>query len=312
MSGFRFAGQHFGGVPRDYWRSRNAELDPQSDYEEIYRNIAQYEFPWEILQSLSLALFRTFAVPSIGEILDRTKEFELHTQKRYDDTSLLLDQPTTKGFDSDAGRTAIRRINQMHRAYNISNDDLRYVLSTFVVVPIRWISRYGKRPLDPGEVLATVFFYQHLGKMMGIQNIPADYQEFSDLMDDYEAQHFRRNPASHRVADSTLELVITFYPRQLEPIVRAAAKSVMDAPLLDALGYQPPPLAFIRATDALLVGRGWVMRLFPARRTGALAENYSRMRSYPGGFALRGLGTFPERDTASKQTSQSPRATHSI
>ena len=42
------------------------------------------------------------------------------------------------GFDSDEGKTAIRRINQMHRSYDISNDDLRYVLATFVVVPKRW------------------------------------------------------------------------------------------------------------------------------------------------------------------------------
>ncbi|MCH9719138.1 MAG: DUF2236 domain-containing protein [Actinomycetia bacterium] len=298
MSGFRVGGNHFGGVPRDYWRRRNAALDPQRDYAEIYRNIAQYEFPWEILQSLSLALFRTFAVPTIGELLDRTQEFQRHTQKRYDDTTLLLEQPTTAGFDSDAGRTAIRRINQMHRAYDISNNDLRYVLSTFVVVPIRWIADYGKRPLDPGEVRATVAFYQHLGRMMGIKDIPADYQEFGDLMDDYEGQHFRTNPASRRVADATLNLLTSFYPRPLMPLVQAAARSMMDPPLLAALAYQRPPTAFYRATHALLAARGRILRLFPARRTGALAENYARMRSYPGGFALQDLGTFPERDHA--------------
>lgn len=40
------------------------------------------------------------------------------------------------------GRTAIRRINQMHRSYEISNEDMRYVLCTFVVMPKRWLDAY--------------------------------------------------------------------------------------------------------------------------------------------------------------------------
>ena len=33
----------------------------------------------------------------------------------------------------------------MHRSYDISDDDLRYVLATFVVTPIRWLDAYGWR-----------------------------------------------------------------------------------------------------------------------------------------------------------------------
>ncbi|MFJ7945023.1 hypothetical protein ACIQ6K_15445 [Streptomyces sp. NPDC096354] len=51
--------------------------------------------------------------------------------KRFDrlngDTALPLDAVVEHGFDSDQGRTAtIRWINQMHRSYDISNDDMRY------------------------------------------------------------------------------------------------------------------------------------------------------------------------------------------
>ncbi|WP_372351857.1 hypothetical protein [Streptomyces sp. KL116D] len=41
-------------------------------------------------------------------------------------------------------------MNQMHRAYDIPDDDLRYVLATFVVVP-RWIDDYGWRKLSPAR-----------------------------------------------------------------------------------------------------------------------------------------------------------------
>ena len=39
-------------------------------------------------------------------------------------------------------------MNQMHGAYAISNDDMRYVLSTFVVIPMRWLDRFGWRPMS--------------------------------------------------------------------------------------------------------------------------------------------------------------------
>ena len=79
------------------------------------------EFPWDMTQALSFALFRTYAVPSIGRLLDQTGEFARDTQKRYDDTGLLLDEPSRHGLHSDRGRRAIRRINQMHGAYDIAH-----------------------------------------------------------------------------------------------------------------------------------------------------------------------------------------------
>lgn len=124
-------------------------LDPERDFLEIYRLTATYEFPWDITRALELALYRTYAVPSIGRLLAETSELTDRSQKRYDDTALLLDAVVEHGFDSDSGRTAIRRINQMHRSYDISNDDMRYVLCTFVVVPKRWIDRYGWRRIRP-------------------------------------------------------------------------------------------------------------------------------------------------------------------
>src|SRR6185437_3929322 len=102
-------------------------------------------------RALELALYRTYAVPSIGRLLATTAELTNRTQKRYDDTALLLDAVVEHGFDGEDGRTAIRRINQMHRSYEISNEDMRYVLCTFVVMPNRWLDAYGWRRLTPHE-----------------------------------------------------------------------------------------------------------------------------------------------------------------
>ena len=134
-------------VRRHHWARRSMRLDPVDDAREILVGVAAHDYPWDMVQALSFALFRTYAVPSIGGLLDRTGEFTGRTQKRYDDTALLLEEVQQHGLESDRGRDAVRRVNRMHAMFDISNDDMRYVLATFVVVPKRWIDDHGFRPL---------------------------------------------------------------------------------------------------------------------------------------------------------------------
>ncbi|WP_203337765.1 oxygenase MpaB family protein [Nocardioides limicola] len=271
---------------------RNAGLDPETDYLEMGRNLALYDFPWDMNQALSLALFRTYAVPSVGRLLHDTGEFTERPQKRYDDTGLLLEAPITDGFDSERGRAAIRRINQMHRMYDISNDDMRYVLTTFVVVPKRWLDDFGWRRLTDDEVLASVRYYQALGRHLGIQGIPGDYDEFAQVMDDYEREHFAFDAGARAVADSTLRLMTTFYPRPVRPFAALFARGVMDRPLLAAFGYDDPgPLVRLLARTSLKA-RAKVVARMPARRTPKHVIDLPWVRSYPDGYDVTELGTF--------------------
>ncbi len=57
-------------------------LDPERDFLKIYRLTVIYEFPWDITRALELALYRTYAVPSIGRLLDETAELTGRSQKR--------------------------------------------------------------------------------------------------------------------------------------------------------------------------------------------------------------------------------------
>ena len=278
---------------RGHWRVRNDQLDPATDFAEIVRNLATHEFPWDTIQALSFALFRTYAVPGVGRLLDQTGAFAADTQKRYDDTALLLEPPGLLGFDHPDTRTAIRRINQMHRSYDIPNHQMRYVLSTFIVVPKRWNDDYGKRRLTRNEIDATVNYYRTLGRHLGIADIPKTFEEFSELMDTYEAEHFGFDAGGRRVADTTLELVTTFYPRPLRRAVEVFSRALMDEPLLRAFGYDVPHPVVVRTCRAALRARGRLLRYFPARRRPKLVEDFAWVRSYPDGYDLARLGTFP-------------------
>ncbi|MFF5498557.1 oxygenase MpaB family protein [Streptomyces aquilus] len=272
---------------------RIRRMDPYEDASEIYRLMAAYEFPWDFTRALELALYRTYAVPSIGRLLAETAELTDRTQKRYDDTSLLLDAVVEHGFGSEEGRTAVRRINQMHRGYDITNDDMRYVLCTFVVMPRRWIDAYAWRRLSRHEIVASAVHYRTLGRHMGITDIPGTYEEFEDCLDAYEEAHFGWDEGARRVSDATLDLMASWYPRPLAPLLRTSTLALLDEPLLRAFRYPAPGAG----TRALVRGavrlRGRAVRLLPPRSAPHFARQNWEIKGYPDGYRLAELGTRP-------------------
>ena len=283
---------------RDHWLRQVEALDPDADTEQIYRITAYHEFPWDIEKALSFALFRTYAVPSIGALLAGTGEFTWQTQKRYEDTALILEAALEHGLASGPGRDAVRRMNQMHHAYAISNDDMRYVLSTFVVVPKRWLDAYGWRSLSSNELLASVRYYQALGARMDIRGLPVDYDGFVQLLDDYERVHFAYDDAARGVADATLALLATIPPIDRLPawVAHLASRSLMDEPLLDAFRLRRPPGVVCALVRSVLRARGFALRWFPPRLAPRFVRDSTALRLYPHGHEVALLGTFPGRN----------------
>ena len=150
------------------WADEIASLDAEADAGRIVFLLGACEFAWDIERALEFALFRTYAVPSISGLLAKTGAFETATRKRYDDTELILSEITENGLDSDRGQAALARMNAMHGAYRIRNDDMLYVLSTFVFEPERWLARFGKRAMTDHEKAAVFAHYRRLGAAMGI------------------------------------------------------------------------------------------------------------------------------------------------
>lgn len=278
---------------RDHWLREIAKLDPERDYEEISRIGGTYEFPWDIQQSLSLALFRTYAVPSIGRLLYDTGAFTGDVQKRHDDTLLILYSMAIDGLESSRGHAAVKRMNQMHGSYDISNEDMRYVLSAFVVTPTRWIKHYGWRKGIPAEQLAAVRYYQRLGKLMGITDIPETYEAFEELLDAYEADNFAFDEKSLAVANSTLGLFESFYPRPMRRAANALLRALMEDHLLEAFHYKKPSAPVVFLARRLMRIRARLVAFLPARQLPKGVADFREVKSYPDGFRVEDLGTFP-------------------
>ena len=260
---------------------RIASLDSVEDCREIALLLSSLEFSWDIERALEFALFRTYAVPSISGLLARTGEFEQRPRKRYDDTELILAEIMENGFDSDRGRRALARMNDMHGRFRIADSDLRYVLSTFVFEPIRWLERYGRRCMTAHEQEAWFRYYRGLGERMGIPGIPDDLEEFWRFNQNYEASHFRLAESNKVMATATSNLLLGFYlPSWLLWAGRPVVRAIMDPPLIVAMGFAPAP-AWLRSLVATAMKlRARVLRRLPLRRRPRLLTRVRRP-TYP-------------------------------
>lgn len=265
---------------------RIQELDPEVDYDEIVRLTARHEFPWDYVQGTGIAFMRDYGIPSIAALLDRTREFEDHGVKRYDDTILIGDEATLDGIDSPRSHAALRRLNRIHGHYDIPNDEFAYVLATTIVGPVRWISAYGWRPLDPHELVALAKVTTRFGELMGIKDLPTTYDGYLTLLVAHERQHFAHTPAGTRLAEASIRIAREVAPPPLRPMLRRVTIAVMDEPLREALGMPRQPRWFVRAVHAGLRLRGRLLRLAPPRRTAYV----HRPTTYPGGYRLADLG----------------------
>jgi len=264
-------------------------LDPGRDHQRIVHLSFGYDFPWDSIRALEIALYRTYCVPSISALLDRTGEFRERTQQRYDDTSLIVAEMCKWGYESGRGKEALERMNWAHGHFKIANDDFLYVLSTFIYEPVRWIDRFGWRPTARNERLGYYWFWREIGTRMGITNIPDSYEALEAWSRAYEHAQFRFAETNHHVGSSTRDLFAAWFPRIFTPVVRYSIYAMLDDSMISAFGF-PKPLPLTRPLlRASLKLRGRFVRWLPPRREPHFFTD-SRNRTYPRGYRISELG----------------------
>jgi hypothetical protein len=221
--------------------------------------------------------------------LDKTAEFQHRAQKRYDDTDIIVSELMEHGYDSERGKRALRRMNQIHGRFAIANSDFLYVLSTFVYEPIRWNARFGWRTMCDKERLAMFYFWREVGRRMNIVDLPNDYAVFEQFNVNYERNYFCHTEANHRVGSATREMFASWFPMILRPLVRRAIYALLDDPLIIAFGFPKPSRAMRTVVSGALKLRAFVIRLLPRRRRPVLRTEMKH-RTYPEGYVMGDLG----------------------
>jgi hypothetical protein len=232
------------------WLDEIERLDPVRDCRRIVFIDTFIEFPFDTTRALELAFFKTFAVPSIAEILDSTGEFVQRGQKRYDDTDILISAFSEDGWDGDVGKRAIRRLNQIHGRFPIANDDYVYVLSALVLEPLRYNERFGWRRKTETERRAQFEFWKEIGRRMAIRDIPATLEEIDEYNRDYERTRYARTDAGVRLAEAQRDVFLAWLPWVPKALGARAISALLEPHVVDALGLVRPTQAERRATEA--------------------------------------------------------------
>ena len=240
-------------------------------------------------KSLEFALFRSYGIPSISQVLDRSGQFRLHGQRRYDDTALLLAEIVENGYESPRGKRAISTINRLHGKHSIGNDDMLYVLSTFAFEPMEWAERYGWRPLNEIEKRANYHFWFEVGTRMKIYDIPQTIEAFARFKSAYERANCVFHPANRRVAEAAIAVLQSWYPCVAHRLVRWAVYALLNDELRQAFYFPKAPFLVKRGLHAGLLLAAKVMRFMLPRRQPYLLT-HQKHRSYPSGYQIENMG----------------------
>jgi hypothetical protein len=279
-------------------RFRNLErirsLDPRRDHVAIYQTTVRYEFPWDMRMGLNLAFVRTFAMPDVAAVLVGTGELTGRTQRRLDDTGLLMYEIVLHGFDHPRGRAAIRRVNQLHRPYrHVDADAFRYVLACLMVVPMRWLDRYGWRPPCCHEREASYHFYRELGERMNISGIPDSRAALEEWFDAYDRAHLRPDGNAAAIERATRGRMLARFPRPLAPLGDALVSALYDERLRAATKVAAPGWPVRAGLHLGLRGRALLLRHVGRPRDIGLFADGIVTRSHPDGYDIGALGPSP-------------------
>lgn len=243
-------------------RNRILRMDPERDYEQIYRLMVFHEFPWDLRVAGKTMIWHLFAVPSTAAVVGATDALVT----RSEETSLVFGDLIEHGLDSGPGRATLRMINRAHRDWPIDAEDHRYALAALAVTAIRWLDRYGWRKPTAHERAAVAHFYAALGRRMGVPALPHGYAPLAAYLAECEATRIARSAPGQLCSDRTLDLARVRVGRLRALVVGPAIAAVLDPAIRDATGV-PGPGPLVRcAVAALLWTRPRVVRLMPPRR----------------------------------------------
>ncbi|KAF2495919.1 hypothetical protein BU16DRAFT_508612 [Lophium mytilinum] len=251
-----------------------------TDAFEISKYISTLEFPFLSEKAAAFALFRTYGIPTISKTLCETKQFSepVFASKRYADTGVLINEFAGNAPDSDRSISAISRMNYLHEGYRkagkITNNDMIYTLSLFVLETDRWLRSYEWRPLTDMELCAYGTLWKNIGDSMDIdftalKHGPNSFQDglefahdIKEWVEDYEEKHLVPDSWNHKLANETTNILIYNLPGFLKGPAKRLVTTMMDERLRKAIKYPEAPAPYHITKNIILATRKFLLQNF--------------------------------------------------
>ncbi|KAK2757256.1 hypothetical protein FQN54_004770 [Arachnomyces sp. PD_36] len=226
--------------------------------------LVDQEFPTILHTSLFFALFKTYGIPSISELLVATGQFAgpCAASKRAADTGVLLREIVLNKVGSDRSTDGIARMNYLHSRYRksskISDNDMLYTLSLFALEPVRWVGRYEWRELTDLERCALGVFWKDLGEAM---EIPYDalrpgedgfrdglhwMEQINQWSLRYEKKYMDPAPTNAKLLASTMDVALFYVPVMFRGVAEKLISTLLEPRLRIAMMIDDPPASYER------------------------------------------------------------------
>jgi len=224
-------------------------MDIQALYYDKYRNSFRL--------GTYIALLKTMSISHLVVQLYGDSQLNRQTYERLNKTRDFIKALITSGIDSEQSTSVFAHINRMHSNLPASNDDFLYVLSTFILEPIRFNRQFSTTQLTKEAIDTLLGFWKEVGSRMNINNIPLSEAQWKAFQIDYEASHQIYSLEGEDLAKKSLNQVVRL---SLPFGLRRVAKQLIIGALTDktriTLGLNKPWLPARLYLSLLGLGSG--------------------------------------------------------
>lgn len=263
-------------------------LDPERDDEEITAEVSNVLFADAYFaHSIYLVTFaRQAAVPAIAKVLYRSGNGDIATDpvRRNNDTIIFFTEFYRRGYKSEEGKAAVRRMEEIHSRFLIEDELKLYTLATVMLEPDRLAAQFGENPFSPVDKQARWNFWCGIAGEMGLE-LPANTRDdFLDWMIDYENRTYANTADGMGCYEGLVQDWMRWYPNWFpgnEWLARQSLAGLLDEKLRETMGVEAPP-AWIQAQVKLVAKsylRSTPYRVF--RKDRNLISFFGKQRANP-------------------------------
>lgn len=254
-------------------------LDPEVDDQRIANIVLGSLFSDQFFNHalFTVAYWRQVAVRTIAPIIGRQGYGDTlkGTKKRTDDSLLFFGFLYRDGYGTEAGKSTIDRLSEIHKTFDIPMDDYRYTIATLCYEAVRIPEILGVRGLTEKEQRALFLFWTNVGKRWGV-DIPEGQQEFRAWFHRYERETYERTAQGVEISLAMEKYFLDRWaPGPLRPIGAQVLRAFSDDHLLDTVDMAPATPAMKKVTalavSAYLHGR----RIVPGPRDDRLCAPWA-------------------------------------
>ncbi|WP_297492572.1 oxygenase MpaB family protein [Acidocella sp.] len=277
------------GTTDRYARLRQIEnLDLETQFREI-TGLFYADFQSVMMPQSFNGFLMTFASPRISRILINTGEIEHRVAKRVVDTMLLSSAVMAHGLNAEPGRGAARRVNAMHKNYDIHEDDFVAVGCDEIVNSLDLAGRYGWRPVTEKEREAVRLYYTQQSRAFGSRKpLPDTVAGVQKFWSDYLDKEAAFEPQNRRLTDAVIKWYEGLVPKPLRRLFITILLADADPRVIRACGLRVPPRIF-KSLAGMLMRRMGQKDPIPDNAPNRMQALVASV--YPNGWEVNELGS---------------------